>query len=148
MSLAKPNGATARARASGPIRTVLIFMAASAVAMIFMIMVDPARVLSQGAALVRVDIAVVSKGYRVSKLLNSNVVNEKNERIGSLDDIIVGRDRELFAVLQVGGFLGLGGKLVAVPYESLKLDDEGRRIELPGATKEELQKLTEFQYRT
>jgi hypothetical protein len=54
--------------------------------------------------------------------------------------------RALFAVLQVGGFLGLGGRLVAVPYESLTIGDNGRKITLPGASKEELQKLAEFKY--
>jgi hypothetical protein len=128
--------------------TFLILVAAIAVATILMIIVSPTRVYSQGVALVRVDVIVVAKGHRMSKLIGSGVVNDKNERIGSLDDVIVDRDRHLFAVLQVGGFLGLGGKLVALPYESLKIDDEGRRIELPGATKDELQKLAEFNYRT
>jgi hypothetical protein len=50
-------------------------------------------------------------------------------------------------VLQVGGFLGLGGHLVAVPYDSLVIDDEGSKIQLPGASKDELKKLAEFKYR-
>jgi hypothetical protein len=49
-------------------------------------------------------------------------------------------------VLQVGGFLGLGGHLVAVPYQSLVLDDTGDKIVLPGATPDELKKLAEFKY--
>jgi len=48
------------------------------------------------------------------------------------------------AVLQVGAFLGLGGRLVAVPYESLIIDERGEKIVLPGATREELNKLLEF----
>jgi len=50
--------------------------------------------------------------------------------------------RKYFAILQIGGFLGLGGRLVAVPYDSLKIDDTGERIEMPDASKEELSKLT------
>jgi hypothetical protein len=50
--------------------------------------------------------------------------------------------------LQVGGFLGLGGHLVAVPYDNLKFDDESRTIELPGATKDSLKNLNEFKYRS
>jgi hypothetical protein len=117
-------------------------------AVLFVIVVNPVRVLSQGVALVRVDVEMVSKGYRMSKLINSGVVNDKNEKIGTLDDVIVDNGRNLFAVLQVGGFLGLGGKLVALPFESLKIDDEGRKIELPGATKDELKKAADFHYRT
>ena len=47
------------------------------------------------------------------------------------------------ATLQVGGFLGIGAHLVAVPYESLIIDDEGSKIQLPGASKDELRKLPE-----
>jgi len=97
-------------------------------------------------ALVKVDVAVVAKGYRASKLLGTGIVNDKNEKIGSLDDIVIDQKKVMFAILQVGGFLGLGGRLVAVPYESLKVDEIGERIELPGASKEELNKLAEFKY--
>jgi len=105
-------------------------------------------VLSQGIALIKVDVNVVAQGYRASKLIGSGVVNDKNDKIGSLDDIIIDKKNVLFAVLQVGGFLGVGGRLVAVPYDSLKIDEAGKRIELPGASKDELNKLGEFKYRT
>ena len=67
-------------------------------------------------------------------------------RFGTIDDFIIGRDRVLFTILQVGGLLGVGSRLVAVPYQSIKIDDEGNKITLPGATKEQLQKLAEFKY--
>jgi sporulation protein YlmC with PRC-barrel domain len=102
--------------------------------------------LSQGIQLVKVDVSVVGKGLRASKLIGSNVVNEKNESVGKLDDIVFDNHNGMFAVLQVGGFLGLGSHLVAVPYNSLRIADNGRRIELPGASKDELKKLTEFKY--
>jgi hypothetical protein len=54
----------------------------------------------------------------------------------------------MFAVLQVGGFLGLGKHLVAVPYESLQIDDDGKKIVLPDASKDELKTLAEFKYPT
>ena len=101
-----------------------------------------------GVALVQVDLSVVAKGYRMSKLIGSSVINEKNEKIGTLDDIVADKDKKQlsFAVLQVGGFLGLGGRLVVVPYESLVIDDHGQKITLPGASKDELKKLSEFNY--
>jgi sporulation protein YlmC with PRC-barrel domain len=90
----------------------------------------------------------VAKGYRTSALTGSSVVNDKNERIGTVDDIIIGEDKKvLFAVLQVGGFLKLGGHLVAVPFDSLEIDDMGKKIMLPGATADELKGLPEFKYR-
>jgi hypothetical protein len=47
---------------------------------------------------------------------------------------------------RIGGFLGIGGHLVAVPYENLVTDETGGKIVLPNATKEELKKLPEFKY--
>jgi sporulation protein YlmC with PRC-barrel domain len=121
--------------------------AAIAVMLVMLLLAGYSRpVLSQAVQLIKVDVAVVAKGFRVSKVLGSSVNNDKNENIGKLDDIIIDQKRALFAVLQVGGFLGLGGRLVAVPYESLVIEDNGRKITLPGASKEELQKLAEFKY--
>jgi sporulation protein YlmC with PRC-barrel domain len=108
--------------------------------------VEPSRVLSQGVAMVKVDVSLVAKGYRASKLIGSGVVNDKNEKIGTLDDIIIDHSRVMAGVLQVGGFLGIGSRRVAVPYEDLQIDDTGRKIVLPEATREELQKLAEFKY--
>ncbi|MDB5927172.1 MAG: hypothetical protein JWN13_6108, partial [Betaproteobacteria bacterium] len=103
---------------------------------------------SQAVELVVVDVKAVARGYRTSKLKGTNVTNDKNEKIGEIDDIIIGRDKVLFAILQVGGFLGLGAHLVAVPYQSLVIDDTGRKIQLPGASREALKKLQEFKYTT
>ena len=114
---------------------------------LLLIVANPKPVLSQGVQLIQVDVNVVAHGYRVSKLTGSSVTNEKNEKIGTLDDFVVARNRSLFAVLQIGGFLGMGVHLVAVPYDSLVIDDEGSKIQLPGASKDELKKLTEFKYR-
>jgi sporulation protein YlmC with PRC-barrel domain len=99
-----------------------------------------------GVSLVQVDLSVVGQGYRMSKLLGSSITNDKSEKIGTLDDVISDKKQLNFAILQVGGFLGLGGRLVAVPYESLVIDDKGQKITLPGASKEALKNLTEFHY--
>src|ERR1700721_3811257 len=100
-----------------------------------------------GVQLIKVDLSVVAKGYRMSKLIGSSVINDKNEKIGTVDDVIADKDKKQlsFAVLQVGGFLGMGGHLVAVPYDSLDISDDGRKIVVAGASKEELSKLPEDQ---
>jgi sporulation protein YlmC with PRC-barrel domain len=107
-----------------------------------------APVQSQAVRLVTVDVNVVGQGYRASKLMGTSVTNEKNEKIGTLSDLVVARDRSLFAVLEVGGFLGMGAHLVAVPYETLVINDEGRGIRLPGGSKDELKKLPEVRFRS
>ena len=110
------------------------------------LLVPAQPVFSQAVEWVVVDIKVVARGYRATKLVGTNVQNDKKEEIGEIDDIVIGRDKVLFAILQVGGFLGLGGHLVAVPYNSLQIDDTGRSIVLPGASKEALRKLPQYKH--
>jgi sporulation protein YlmC with PRC-barrel domain len=102
---------------------------------------------ARGAQLVEVDTRPLAEAYRASKLIGASVVNDKNEKIGSVDDLIVTpADRVLFAVISVGGFLGINGRLVAVPYSSLTVDEKGGKVTLPGATKDALTKLPAFRY--
>jgi hypothetical protein len=102
---------------------------------------------SQAVQIVEVDVKAVAQGYRASKLNGSDVVNDKNEKIGDIDDIIIGSDKKLlFAILEVGGFLGIGAQLVAIPFEQLVLDPAGNKITLPGGSKEALKRLPVFKY--
>ena len=140
-------GIESRERMSPHNRVLTVLIAAVGV-LVLLLMAYSGPVHSQVVRLVTVDVNVVGQGYRVSKLMGSAVTNEKNERIGTLNDLVVARDRSLFAVLEVGGFLGMGAHLVAVPYETLVINDEGRAIHLPGASKDELKKLPEIRFRS
>jgi sporulation protein YlmC with PRC-barrel domain len=131
-----------------PHNRVLTVLIAAVGVLVLLLMAYSGPVHSQVVRLVTVDVNVVGQGYRASKLMGSAVTNEKNERIGTLNDLVVARDRSLFAVLEVGGFLGMGAHLVAVPYETLVINDEGRAIHLPGASKDELKKLPEIRFRS
>lgn len=92
-----------------------------------------------------VDVQKVAAGYRSSKIVGSPVVNEANETIGKVDDLLVEPNNKIpYAVLSVGGFLGMGERLVVVPFGSLKI--AGNRVLLPGGTKDELKTLPEFKY--
>jgi sporulation protein YlmC with PRC-barrel domain len=108
----------------------------------------PPSAAAQPVELAVVDVKVVERGYRASKLMGKNVSNDQNQRIGEVNDIIIGKDGKTFAVLQVGGFLGIGEKLVAVPYESLQVDPQGQKVVLPGASREALRKLPVFKHVT
>lgn len=106
-------------------------------------------VFSQGTqqtlSLMKVDPQSVATGYRTSKVVGSTVVNEANETVGTIDDLIVTANEKVpFAVLSVGGFLGMGSKYVVVPFSSLQVQD--KKMVLPGATKESLKGLPEFKY--
>jgi hypothetical protein len=106
---------------------------------------------SQGApqtvTLMKVDPASLATGYRTSKVVGSGVVNEANETVGTIDDLIVTPGEKVpFAVLSVGGFLGMGTKYVVVPFSSLQVKE--KKMMLPGATKDSLKALPEFKYNT
>ncbi len=59
--------------------------------------------------------------FRASKLVGSNVYNQSGQTVGSVDDLLIGEDGKISqAVVSVGGFLGIGGKLVAVPFNEFK----------------------------
>jgi len=109
----------------------------------------PAFVLAQGTPqtvnLTKVDVIKVATGYRASKVIGASVVNEANDTVGKVDDIIIGQDgKSPFVVLSVGGFLGMGTKLIVLPYEQLKAIEN--KIVLSGATKDALKDLPEFKY--
>jgi len=96
--------------------------------------------------IMKVDTVKLAHAYRGSKVIGATVKNNAGETIGKVDDIIIRPDdRVLFAVLSVGGFLGIGDKLVVVPYEQLTFN--GEQAVLPGGTKEGLKALPEFKYR-
>ncbi|HEY1997554.1 PRC-barrel domain-containing protein [Paraburkholderia sp.] len=94
----------------------------------------------------RTDVVQLAAGYRASKLAGASVYNRNKDEIGTFDDLIVspGGDRSAYAVLSVGGFLGMGKHLVAVPFADLQIDN--RKVILPDASKKSLEALPEFKY--
>jgi hypothetical protein len=102
---------------------------------------------SQTVDLAKVDVQKLSAGYRASKVNGSNVLNDANETIGKIDDLLISPDGKApYAVLSIGGFLGMGSHMVVVPYDNLKLVDN--KVVLPGGTKDMLKMLPEFKYAT
>src|SRR5450631_2478239 len=105
-----------------------------------------AQGIPQTVDIAKVDVQRVAAGYRASKVIGSNVHNETNETIGKIDDLLVTRDgKEPYAVLSVGGFLGMGAHMVVVRYDSLKFAPDNK-ILLPGGTKDGLRMLPNFEY--
>jgi hypothetical protein len=87
---------------------------------------------------------------RASKVIGSSVYNDHDEKVGSVDDLLVGKNGQMSAVLSVGGFLGMGTKYVEVPYSALVFGntqkDSDNRVVLRGATKESLKAQADFNY--
>ena len=88
----------------------------------------------------------VTKGWSVKRsILGQPVYNEKDERVGSVDDLIVTPDKAIsYGIINAGGFLGLTKHNVAIPVSQFKLVDS--KLVLPGATKEALKASPEFEY--
>jgi hypothetical protein len=106
-----------------------------------------APALGQQPVLVSADVATFENGYRTGFMQGSKVFNERKERIGTIADFVLVRDLAPAAILQVGGFLDMGSHFVAVPFKSFMIENSGRRIMLPGATREALRNFPEFKFR-
>ena len=89
---------------------------------------------------------LVALGWSAKKkIMGKPVYNDANEKIGLVDDLIITPDQFVsYAIVGVGGFLGLGRKEVAVPV-SLIQDQQGKLV-LPGATKDALKAMPQFEY--
>ena len=63
--------------------------------------------------------------WRTSKVVGLNVYNEANESLGSINDLLTDKEGNIKAVvIGVGGFLGVGERLIAVPYDKIKFVNE------------------------
>ncbi len=89
--------------------------------------------------------------WRSTKLVGLTVYNKANERVGDINDLILGPDGKISnAVIGVGGFLGMGEKLVAVAFSDLQLnrDADGSMHVIVNSTKEALESAPDFKYYT
>ncbi len=77
------------------------------------------------------------------ELIGATVTNDAGDRIGTIDSLLLdSRFRVTDAVVDVGGFLGIGAKSVKLPMDKFVLS--GARVSLPGATKESLESAPEY----
>jgi len=71
------------------------------------------------------DTSSMKGNWRTSKLVGLNVYNDNNESIGSINDLLTDKSGAIKAVvIGVGGFLGIGEHLVAVPLDKVKFVDD------------------------
>jgi sporulation protein YlmC with PRC-barrel domain len=108
-------------------------------------------VLAQTAGETKLGVTVIElndviKGWSARRqILGHNVYNDKNEKIGEVEDIIISPERAAsYAIVSSGGFLGIGSHDVAIPSQQLKGSND--RLVLPGATKETLRAMPPFEY--
>ena len=80
---------------------------------------------------------------RASKIIGSTVYDRSNQKLGSVQDIVLDKDGKVAAVVVgVGGLLGVGGKNVAVKLSDIKTDNN--RITLD-RTKQQLEEAANYQ---
>ena len=67
-----------------------------------------------------------------STICGDAVVNSSGEKLGKIEELMIDLEngRVAYAVLSFGGFLGIGDKLFAIPFEALELDPENHRFVL------------------
>ena len=92
------------------------------------------------------ELKAVALGWSAKKqILDKDVYNDSNEKVGKVEDMIIAPDKAVsYVILGVGGFLGIDRHDVAIPAGQLKV--EGGKLMLPGATKEALKALPKFEY--
>jgi len=92
------------------------------------------------------EMQVVLRGWSARHaLLGKAVYNDKNEKLGTIDDIIVAPTKTVsFAIIGVGGFLGIAKKDVAIPMDQIK-DTTGKFV-VTGATKAAVTAMPPFEY--
>jgi sporulation protein YlmC with PRC-barrel domain len=76
-----------------------------------------------------IDTKALAGSARASKLIGSNVYNGDTS-IGQIADVMVTLDQATVTglILSVGGFLGVGDKLVAVPVNQIRVGPEAKFI--------------------
>ncbi len=72
----------------------------------------------------------MDRPYEISRLLGSSVKNASGDYLGRIDDFILDRNGVAFAIVSHGGFVGFGGKQVAVPLSACSFDEKGRHFVL------------------
>jgi sporulation protein YlmC with PRC-barrel domain len=102
-----------------------------------------------GSTLIGVSVAEmrdVTMGWSAKRqILGQAVYNDRDERVGSIDDVIVASDKAVsYAIINAGGFTGLTRHDVAIPVSQMKLISN--KLVLAGATKEALKASPSFEY--
>jgi sporulation protein YlmC with PRC-barrel domain len=89
--------------------------------------------------------AIQPDQMRASKMIGSSVYDLQNRKIGKVQDLVLSRDGRIdLVVVDVGSFLGMGGKDVAVKPGDIKTDNNRLTLDV---TKEQLQQMATYNLR-
>ena len=102
-----------------------------------------AGLIAMSSAAYAADQTIRTDELRASKIIGSTVYDHNNQKIGSVQDIILGTGAKVDSVVvDVGTFLGMGGKNVAVKMDQIKTDHDRLTLDM---TKNQLQQAPSYQ---
>lgn len=89
---------------------------------------------------------VDSAGLSADELIGTTVYGANDENVGSINDVVLEGDSVDFVTVDVGGFLGLGAKTVAVDMDNLAFmtDEDGEMYLYTSFTQEQLEAQPEY----
>ena len=93
--------------------------------------------------------AVQPADMTATSLMRTDVYNLQDERLGRIEDLVIGGGREIAAiVIGVGGFLGIGERYAALPPSAVVLTRQpnGSMRAVVDASREQLRNSPEFKY--
>ena len=75
-----------------------------------------------------------------------NVVDPSGKKLGELKDLLLSKNEKVIhAIVSIGGVLGMGEKLVAVPFHSLQVNKTDEKIIL-NVTEKQLEQAADFKF--
>jgi putative membrane protein len=80
----------------------------------------------------------------LEEVLGSSVVNSAGEEVAEIEDIVLDANQKYYAILSVGGFLGIGDKKVAIPLDQLQLGEDQVYL-MSAQTEEQLEEMPEYE---
>ena len=91
--------------------------------------------------------ALAANPMSARDVIGAGITDGQNKSVGTVKDLIIGdNDKVDLVVVSVGGILGIGDKLVAVPYDELHVADNSGNTFMINASKAQLEAMPEFKY--
>jgi sporulation protein YlmC with PRC-barrel domain len=91
-------------------------------------------------------LAAASSEIDANKLIGRNIKNPQGDTVGEINSVAIDKDGKVRSVIVgVGGFLGVGEKNVALPWDSLTVSKSGEDV-VANVTKDELKALPEHKF--
>jgi sporulation protein YlmC with PRC-barrel domain len=92
------------------------------------------------------EVTKLATGWSAKKtILGKAVYDPTGNKIGTVEDLIISRDRHLsYLIVGAGGFLGMGRHDVAIAMSDIQ--DQSGRLVLPGSTKDTIRAMPPFEY--